>query len=1048
MILLLPTVRPPTAQLPLRPTHNRARSKIGRISSASVDIVPPPQPRPWSPTDIAQQWIGLPLRFDILHDRLELEGYQIYAFERDRPVTVLTVYTGDPSHKILVTALRPSATLSPAEAVADWDKAILHLKRDARPRETPHGFVLATSLAHFRSDYTIVHIPHGDFMLARDQLYTNINLLRMGCSGRSALTLEDPSDTTKDRFISTYYLPHTIASPTAQQSPWLSNPSLTSSTPSSPTCRPKRPPNPVYQRPSTSRPQPPPSPSPTEYSPPSPAATPGGSARYAPKSRTKDRLAFIASVLELVKLLQAGLAIFGMFPAPNMPLDGLLCDKTVEGLTTWVNEIGEQCVNVEATERIADPAVVCALLSLVLATRNKLAAITPNVPKDPFLRPQAFCAALAAYTTAPATHTPLRELHMPLTVHVHTPAHSLPSSAAASTTSLGPTVLTRALVELIGGAYGAIAGEGGGRRRRTARALLGRLDGEGSDGGASGGDGEGGQIFTGIGNLVGVGGGGNTGGGAAGVMEASVDLEAFVRVVVGRHKEKEKKKGKEKDMRGAEGGEGEGMIGGGKVKEKDREKDAAVVIGVAGCVRGLWSGLGRKKHPGSIDISSGRDSLEEPGSLRRRPPLPMQGSPSMLPTSFSGRARRRRPEQLAKSPLSALEDPRTPKQFGDPLSAASFAQNLNSQEYDRKLSAFNHKRPWGNRMNQIRIASWSDPVSARGEIVDGDEEPSAEEGSVASGARGSTYSRSQLGEGSVLGDEHGLISEDPLDLGYMSEADPSPPRRRRSAAFGPQRRRSFHQDSATFKDLKILSYERMRIDVELCWADSDNDQDGSSTSRMLWPAFKVLTASLSETNARLREDYQAHVRSLLAAEERTSVIAAIDVESSNTDKITQARNTIKYETQQFQVGDLWHIASPPRHAIFALRDKVFGMGGRRLPPGKHGAHGRFNRLQWTLDGQERLVDYLGRTESEAEEENIGVERVEDCAQGRGGRRSSNTPGSGPCGCCASLRAGAQDGALRTEPPVEAKVKIEELDDAGVAAIAAPVKVEETDIHLN
>lgn len=34
----------------------------------------------------------------------------------------------------------------------------------------------------------------------------------------------------------------------------------------------------------------------------------------------------------------------------------------------------------------------------------------------------------------------------------------------------------------------------------------------------------------------------------------------------------------------------------------------------------------------------------------------------------------------------------------------------------------------------------------------------------------------------------------------------------------------------------------------------------------------------------------------------------------------------------------------------------------------HGAHGRFNRLQWTLDGRERLVDYLGRTESEAEEE--------------------------------------------------------------------------------
>ena len=46
------------------------------------------------------------------------------------------------------------------------------------------------------------------------------------------------------------------------------------------------------------------------------------------------------------------------------------------------------------------------------------------------------------------------------------------------------------------------------------------------------------------------------------------------------------------------------------------------------------------------------------------------------------------------------------------------------------------------------------------------------------------------------------------------------------------------------------------------------------------------------------------------------------------------------------------------------------MGGRRLPPGAHGAHGRFNRLQWTLDDRERLVDYLGRTEEEAAEENL------------------------------------------------------------------------------
>lgn len=51
---------------------------------------------------------------------------------------------------------------------------------------------MVTSLANFRSDYTIVPIPSGSFLEARDQLYTNINLLRMGCGGRMALTLEEP----------------------------------------------------------------------------------------------------------------------------------------------------------------------------------------------------------------------------------------------------------------------------------------------------------------------------------------------------------------------------------------------------------------------------------------------------------------------------------------------------------------------------------------------------------------------------------------------------------------------------------------------------------------------------------------------------------------------------------------------------------------------------------------------------------------------------------------------------------------------------------------
>lgn len=108
---------------------------------------------------------------------------------------------------------------------------------------------------------------------------------------------------------------------------------------------------------------------------------------------------------------------------------------------------------------------------------------------------------------------------------------------------------------------------------------------------------------------------------------------------------------------------------------------------------------------------------------------------------------------------------------------------------------------------------------------------------------------------------------------------------------------------------------------------------------------------------------------ILEIDRRSRVISEIDDQVCKTDQITQAKNTLQYESAQFRISELWHTASLSRKKVFELREKVFGGGGRRLPAGKHGAHGRFNRIQWTLDGKRRLVDYVGRTEDEAEEEN-------------------------------------------------------------------------------
>lgn len=90
------------------------------------------------------------------------------------------------------------------------------------------------------------------------------------------------------------------------------------------------------------------------------------------QTSSKDRTLFNATVLELVRLIQAALAISGMFPLcdfrgdsgtgvriatgvgtgmemETLEMDGLLCDITVEGIQKWVGEIGESSVGVEVS---------------------------------------------------------------------------------------------------------------------------------------------------------------------------------------------------------------------------------------------------------------------------------------------------------------------------------------------------------------------------------------------------------------------------------------------------------------------------------------------------------------------------------------------------------------------------------------------------------------------------------------------------------------------------------------------------------------------------
>lgn len=290
-----------------------------------------------APSSATAQWVHDLGRFDVVQSQTEMDGYQIYAVEKwvvERkalPVCV-SVFTGKPEHKITVTVLAPRAELSEHEAAAELEKAIQLFRKDgARPKETREGIIMVTSLATFRSDLNIVLVPDGNFMDVRERLYVNINLLRMGCSGRTVLNLSDPSEATQDRFRHMYCVPET-----------------------------KRP--------------------------------------------------FRDSVLDLVHIVQSGLAIFGFYLHDK---DGLLCDRTMASIQSWNTDVAAHVFHAEFMERPLDPAVVAGAVTLIICIRNKLHILNggQGALRDPFDEPTSFLHALAQFSITANPSTGRSTLH-------------------------------------------------------------------------------------------------------------------------------------------------------------------------------------------------------------------------------------------------------------------------------------------------------------------------------------------------------------------------------------------------------------------------------------------------------------------------------------------------------------------------------------------------------------------------------------------------------------------------------------------------------------
>ena len=98
--------------------------------------------------------------------------------------------------------------------------------------------------------------------------------------------------------------------------------------------------------------------------------------------KTSDQLPIQGAVIELVKLCQVALMLFGKLPAEYA--DGLLCDVTEIALNEWWSDIGSDIFNIDPSDGILGPTTVSALLGLLMGARKRLSVYGAPVSKDVF----------------------------------------------------------------------------------------------------------------------------------------------------------------------------------------------------------------------------------------------------------------------------------------------------------------------------------------------------------------------------------------------------------------------------------------------------------------------------------------------------------------------------------------------------------------------------------------------------------------------------------------------------------------------------------------
>ncbi|KAL2756564.1 hypothetical protein ACRALDRAFT_2103467 [Sodiomyces alcalophilus JCM 7366] len=185
-----------------------ASNLLGGEDSEVAQTRVPPQKR-WVFADpIALKYLEGDPSVTVVERRGVLRGYELYLVEqwacsRQSPTLVIVTYTGDERHSVIV-----GVVSIPADEKAWSPRLRLYAKAihqyHARPKSTELGELMVTNLSSFPSALTVIPVPDGDIRKHRQTFIVNENLKRLGCSGRSGMTLTNPTPATQAKFYQLY----------------------------------------------------------------------------------------------------------------------------------------------------------------------------------------------------------------------------------------------------------------------------------------------------------------------------------------------------------------------------------------------------------------------------------------------------------------------------------------------------------------------------------------------------------------------------------------------------------------------------------------------------------------------------------------------------------------------------------------------------------------------------------------------------------------------------------------------------------------------------